>query len=44
MCQQWADAADNPNHFTICDYDVECYEGHRCANSPYPRTCDLIPT
>ncbi len=29
--------------FDACHYDVECYEGYRCADSADPRSCDPIP-
>ena len=41
-CREWDDA--NDNHGTICDYDIECYEGRRCGQSLYPHSCDPLPT
>jgi hypothetical protein len=40
-CLEWQDtSADLP---TYCRYDVECYEGRRCAENEEPRACVTIP-
>lgn len=40
-CREWLTITEERP--TLCRYDVECYEGNRCADSAEPRTCDPIP-
>src|SRR4051812_12822148 len=42
-CNEWFNYQDNPVHPTICDYDIECFEGRRCGAGSYPRACEPIP-